>query len=1023
MTFTPTPEQQRIIDYDPVHLRVAAGAGTGKTTTIVERLGQFVAAGISPTRALGITFTVKASDELRTRLRERVGGAGMGDEVEVTTYHGFAASILDEFGPLIGYDNDAMLLDDGHRSELGQLVLRNLPTTLDLTAMKQRVDDVLELNDSLDRHLRDPDDLVAFGPPPDSADPDGPWPVRYELVRAVAAYRAEKRRLGLVEFADLIRKSVEIVTTIPEVAHELAGRYDVVLLDEYQDTDPAQRILLTTIFGPSAAVTAVGDTDQTIYEWRGASLDNFEAFPDHFPRSDGFATETLPLSLNRRSDAMILTLANRIREELPSIDGSEPLTPGPDAKDGSVMVSWHRSERDEAWAVARDIAKRHGEGLPWSEMAVLVRKRAWIPLLVAALHHHDIPTSVSDPGTLLQIPEVADVLAWLRIVADPDAENALLRILMGGQYRLGIADLNLLRIHARRIDATTLLGAMTDLDRVDGLDTPTRSALERFNGLHRELMQFAQVNSVSNTINRIITTIGFWDEAAALRAGEATTARLNIGRFLNIANGWRPIEGRATVRRFLRYIDALNESGRDEALTPPVRSTADAVELTTIHGAKGLEWDAVYIPGLQDRDFPMGSRKHDDPDSHATVLPYELRLDFDSLQPVAEAIGDRRKDLLKLRDRLSEYRLAYVGVTRARHALMLSGHAWHDSVKNPKKPSEFLSIARELDGVTVGTWIDDPGYKPDLMSFSIDGRDKDPLFTRGVEHALRATIDDAGWVETNHPDAAGEVAERVAQLSLEIGELRQPVSESREPPFATAVTNLVALAECPLKFKWIHYDKMPRRPSKAASDGTEFHRKVELHNLGKVPLDDAAPDRYDAILADAEIDQFETAGSRSDPWTVFENSRFASTKSRFTEVPFEVAVGVGSIRGKIDAIYEPEPGRWEIVDYKSGRVSENPARRVQLQAYAIAAVDGAVSIDRPESMRVAFAYFGDAEVVEVIEDVDDDWLDEARSDIERLVAVGAEGPWEPKPSPSCVHCDFMVHCPAGRAWVRENGRS
>jgi DNA helicase-2/ATP-dependent DNA helicase PcrA len=354
---------------------------------------------------------------------------------------------------------------------------------------------------------------------------------------------------------------------------------------------------------------------------------------------------------------------------------------------------------------------------------------------------------------------------------------------------------------------------------------------------------------------------------------------------------------------------------------------------------------------------------------------------------------------------------------------VLSGHAWHDSVKNPKKPSEFLATARDLDGVTIGTWIDDPGDKPDLMSFSIDGSDPDPLFAEGVEHALRAVIDDAGWVENNHPDTAGEVAERVAQLSLEIGELRQPVTESRQPPFATAVTNLVALAECPLKFKWIHYDKMPRRPSKAAADGTEFHRKVELHNLGKVPLDDAAPDRYDAVLADAEIDRSETSGSRSDPWTVFERSRFASTKSRFTEVPFEIAIGVGSIRGKIDAIYETEPGTWEIVDYKSGRASQNPVRRVQLQAYAIAAVDGAVSIDRPESMRVSFAYFGDTEVVEVTEHVDDDWMDEARADVERLVALGAEGPWEPKPSPSCRHCDFMIHCPAGQAWVQANDRS
>lgn len=1022
MTFKPTSEQQDIIDYSPVHLRVAAGAGTGKTTTIVERLAQFVRSGIPPTRALGVTFTVKASDELRTRLRDRVGSSGTGEEVEVSTYHGFAASILDEFGSLVGYESSTMLLDDGHRSELGQLVLRDLDTTLDLTSMKQRVDDVLELNDALDRHLRNPSDVVAIAPSGSSINPDGPWPTRLELTRAVSAFREEKERLGLVEFADFIRKAVDLVRDVPEVAQQLADRYDIVLLDEYQDTDPAQRILLTTIFGPAAAVTAVGDTDQTIYEWRGASLDNFEAFPDHFPRSDGQPTETMPLSLNRRSDRLILDLANEIRSELPSIDGSKPLEPRADAGMGSVMASWFASEREEAWWLAADILRRHRDGTRWADIAILVRKRAWIPLLVAALRDHDIPTSVSDPGTLLQIPEVADVLAWLRIVSDPDAEPALLRILMGGQYRLGITDLNLLRLHAKRLDATTLLGAVYDGSHAD-LSESTEAAVTRFARIHSQLMQFAQVNSVANTINEIIARIGFWDEAAALRAGEATTARLNIARFLNIAHGWRPIEGRPTVRRFLRYIDALNESGRDEALTPPVRSVSDAVELTTVHGAKGLEWDVVYLPGLQHGDFPMGSRKHDDPDKHATLLPYELRLDSESLLDVATAAGAARREVLIERNRLSEYRLAYVAVTRARHHVSLSGHAWQDSVTKPKTESEILLTARDLPGATLGPWCEDPGPKPALMTFIDETRPSDPLFPDGAAAALRATIDDAGWVTRHRPDLSAAISERVDQLALEIGDLSEPHSDQAARPFATAVTNLVALAECPLKFKWIHYDKMPRRPSKAANDGTEFHRKVELHNLGKIALDDATPDLYDAVVEDAEEFEPNQGGeAQAPPWSVFEASRFANTQSRFSEVPFEVALGPGSVRGKIDAIYENEPGHWEIVDYKSGRKSDNPARLVQLQAYAVAAADGAVSIDRPDSMVVSFAYFGGGELVEVSETVDDAWLDEARSDVERLVTLGAEGPWDPTPSTACKHCDFRIHCKAGSEWVANNSK-
>jgi len=1020
MRFNPTDEQTRIIGYDRAHVRVAAGAGTGKTTTIVERLGAFVESGVPPTRALGITFTVKASDELRNRLRERLGSTNDADEVEVSTYHGFATSILDEFGALVGFDRTALLLDDGHRSELGQMVLKNTPTDLDLTAMDARVGELLDLNDGLDRHLVTPKDLIAYAPDIGSDDLLATWAKRTDLATAAASYRSEKERLGLIEFSDLIAKAVMLVADHPEVAEELSARYDVVLLDEYQDTDPAQRILLTSIFGPSAAVTAVGDSDQTIYEWRGASLDNFDAFPVHFPRADGKPTETLPLSLNRRSDRLIIDLANTIKVELPSIDGSEPLVPRDEAAQGTLTAGWFRSERDEAWWVAEDILRRHEAGVPFADMAILVRKRAWIPLLVAALREFDVPTSVSDPGTLLRIPEVADVLAWLRIVSDPDAEPALLRILMGGQYRLGMADLNALKTRADSANDDSIMGAVMAASDIAELDSAKRAAIERFVTLHERLMRYGQANTVANTINEIITTIGFWDEAAALRPGEATTARLNIARFLNVANGWRPIEGRPTVRRFLRYIDALNESGRDEALTPPTAATEDAVELTTVHGAKGLEWGSVYLPGLQADSFPMSARRHDDPDRHAMLVPYEMRLDADTLADLVETSGNDRKSRLTERNTQSEHRLAYVAVTRAKHTLTMTGHVWQDHLKRAKKPSPYLLMAKDLDGVSLGPWIEDEGDPPQPVGFDEAPPDPDPLFPDGVEVALRRAVDDPMTIPTDYPDLAAAIDEKTSQLALEIADLGEPTAEPVPPPFSTAVTNLVALAQCPLKFKWVHHDKLPRRPSRAATKGTEFHRRVELHNLGVVSLDDAGPGLYDSVEVDdvpAGAGGGEPAG---DPWLAFEASRFAPLKARFTEAPFEFAIGAGSVRGKIDAIYEQAPGIWEIVDYKSGRPSDDPARLIQLKAYALAVAKGAVSKDQPTSMSVSFAYFGGGEAAEVSQEVDEQWLSEAEIEIEQLMTVGSEGPWNPTPSSACRHCDFRIHCDAGKEWLRSS---
>jgi DNA helicase-2/ATP-dependent DNA helicase PcrA len=880
---------------------------------------------------------------------------------------------------------------------------------------------MLTLLDGLDRHLIAPDDLISASPDSLPDDPDT-WLKRVDLARVTAAYRAEKQRLGLVEFSDLIANAVALVTQHPSIAEELGSRYDIVLLDEYQDTDPAQRMLLTAVFGEATAVTAVGDSDQTIYEWRGASLDNFEAFPDHFPRADGRRTETLPLSLNRRSDRVIIDLANTIKADLPSIDGSEPLVPMDEAPAGSLRVGWFVSERDEAAWIAEDIQRQHHNGTAYSNIAILVRKRAWIPMLVAALREFDVPTSVSDPGTLLTVPEVADVVAWLRIVADPDDEPALLRILVGGQYRLGLADLDALRRHAKTVRADSLMGAISVIDEVDDLDPGARNALERFAVIHETLMRFGQANTVATTINRIITTIGFWDETAALPPGEATSARLNIARFVNVASGWRPIEGRPTVGRFLRYIDALDASGRDDALTPPTTSAADAVELTTIHGAKGLEWDSVYLPGLVHDAFPMGSRRHDDPDRHAMLIPYEMRLDAASLTDLITTTGKQRETYLKERNAHSENRLAYVAVTRAKHALTMTGHVWQDHLTRPKKPSPYLLKARDLANHGEVEWVGDDVEAPHPKPFNSKEPTVDPLFPDGVADALRATIADAGAPLSMRPDLADAVAQRTQQLALEIADLSEPHTEAEAAPFATAVTNLVTLAQCPLKFKWVHHDRLPRRPSNAAIRGTEFHRKIELHNLGVIALDEPTPETYDTVEID-DVADVDVRSARVDPWAVFEASRFADLKARFSETPFEIAIGQGSVRGKIDAIYEPEPGVWEIVDYKSGRPSDDSSRLVQLKAYAIAVADGAVSVDTPESLSVSFAYFGADEAVEVTETVDEKWLDRARSELESLIDVGADGPWNPTPSDACRYCDFQVHCEPGKAWLKDRKTS
>ncbi|GMQ93002.1 MAG: ATP-dependent DNA helicase [Acidimicrobiia bacterium] len=1018
--FRATDEQRLIISYPAEPLRVAAGAGTGKTTTIVERIAHLVRRGLDPARILGVTFTNKAADELNRRVLAALGLVDADRVPEVSTYHGFAASILDEFGVYVGYNRSSMLMDEGHRSELAGRVLRDVGTSdLDLTSLPTRRRELLDLAATMTDNLLNTEEIRSFAP----SGPHGcetfvvpeVWLKRLALTDAVELYEAEKRRLGLMEYGDLIRLAVRVVLNAPETAAEIASRYDAVVLDEYQDTDPAQRRLLTTLFSTKVPVVAVGDTDQTIYEWRGASAENFSAFPLDFPRSDGSGTETLPLSVNRRSDRLILDLANGIHDELPHVDGALPLTPVDDARSGEVITGWFGREDAEAEWIATTIEHEHESGTAWSDVAVLCRKRSHFKPIIDALKTQEIPFSVASMGQLLEVAEIADLLAWLRIIDDPSDEISLLRIWMGGRFRLGMTSVARLRRWCKHEQGRTLFDAAINHREVPDLTQEASWRIATFLALHRKLAGDSQVSPVPVIVDDVIDELGFWDEVAALEQGPGLTTKLNLGKFTDLAQRWRPIEGSPTLSGFLRYLTALDESGRADELAAARPIQSDAVSVMTVHAAKGLEWAHVYVPAVADQVFPARAMAFDNPDHLAQMLPYELRLNSDIHASAAAVTGGERKQILKARHLDQEWRLAYVAVTRAATRIVLTGHAWDGGIKKPRTPSALWHMAHDLDGSTEGPMETVSETRPETSPFVAPVTPPDPLFAEGPAAALRRTVQEPAWIAEQYPELAAAVRERVAQLELAIDDLAEPAAV--EPPrrFAASVTNLVNLASCAQRFKWIHHDRLPQKPRRSAVLGTAFHRRIELHNLGVIAFEDPAPETYDA-----DTDPADQPDRSTDPWRLFRASRYWKMTPKHAEAPFEISVGEGSIRGKVDAIYEQEAGGWEIVDYKSGYHRDDPARKVQLEAYAIAAADGALSATPPESIDVTFAYFGGDELTEVTDTVDEQWLDRAREHVAGLVDLGINGPFDPQPSPDCRWCDFLHLCPAGQRAVKES---
>jgi DNA helicase-2/ATP-dependent DNA helicase PcrA len=1012
---TPSPEQRAVIEYPLEPLRVAAGAGSGKTGTMAMRLAHLVASGmVEPEQALGITFTNKAAGELAERVRSELPDAtAEGREVEITTYHGFAHSLLDEFGPLVGVPRGVRIVTPGYSRQLiRDAIAADRRPLLDLTQPGRVVDRVARLASSLGDHLRRAADIDAAGDDEVSRE-------RAALASVLEAYEARKARLGVVDFADLVTLAHRLVTDQPDLAERIRDRYRIVLLDEYQDTNPGQRELLRAVFGEGFPVTAVGDTDQTIYEWRGASPDNFDRFGEHFPRSDGRPAETRPLSVTWRNDRAIVDVANTVRGHISVPGPLEALVAREGAGVGTVLAHWAHSSRDEARWIAAEAERLHAAGTPWREIAVLFRKHRQMAAVRDALVERGIPVEVASLGGLLEVPEVVDLHAWLRILDRPDDAVALSRVLTGARYRLGLGDLAPLTrwVAGRTADGPddevaigwALLEAVDELDSVTGLTAEARGRLEAFRSLYRDLASTAQGVSLVELCGIVLDATGAWPEVDALDDAPRLSARLNLYRFLDLAEEWSPLEGAPSLTAFLDHLDLLADEGSSDELDTARVSGEDAVPLLTVHRAKGLEWDVVFLPALAHDVFPSRVLQYEDPVTVASVMPRHLRLDHPALAELPDDEKER-KAALKVAHDDQEWRTAYVAVTRARHVLAASGAFWLGGAK-PRRPSELFS-AIDTHAADDPDRSPEAGDPPEEVVAVRRVDPPDPVFPDGLRAAIAASIDDPNHAGSIAGDAglAEAYDRRVDELRLELAGL--PEAGPTQPdtaPFRTSVTALVTLAGCPRRFRWTEIDRLPRRPAPAARRGVEVHRRIELFNRGTVAFDEVDESFYDTA-----VEQTESVG---DAFTRFKGSRFGSERPLLVEAPFDLEVAGARIAGRIDAVYEPSPGTWEIVDFKSGRKPGDPPI-VQLEAYALAATEaGFLGGTVPDSLRVTFAYLGDRDVVEVSEEVDEPWLARARTDLETLIAAATADAHEPTPSDGCRHCDFSRLCPEGSAWL------
>lgn len=818
----PTDQQEKVITAPLKPTLVVAGAGSGKTATMSARVTYLVASGqVDPSQVLGLTFTRKATHELRERIENRLGqlyrypgwtpsstrsntdesasadapstAAGpstaaeaggsnsqvqeltaVAGEATVATYNSFAGSLVREWGLEVGLETDTAVLTPASSWQIMYELMENwgqefeepfssldsatelaLQVANSLNENLLSVDEARELMADLGQNLKDLRSVRGAAKAIDAKSLPA-MTKRIQVLDLVERYIDYKRENSLVDFGDQVALACRIVTDErvgPRVIAQYRDRFKAVLLDEFQDTSVAQTILLSRLFA-GCGVVAVGDPNQAIYGWRGASSAALGQFHRHFSNGAG---PVLQLSTAWRNDPQILQAANRISDPL-CASGQvkvEKLVKRPGVGDerGKVWAARVQDGLAEAELIAKFLAQRWS---PSKSMAVLCRTRSQFTPIVAALIERGIPVEVVGLGGLLDVPEVADVRALMSVALDPTSADRLMRLI--DLVGIDAADLDVVWSFARELVNARASAGQSSAEPL--LAEALSEIVVNFGAFEAFCKKYAcalspaglyqakrlgrilqEANGAANL--ELVDFISWAERALGLDVEAAARVDVNevgaraLAALRAQATSFKSQNPEAGAQVFLGWLNAAQDQERGLEL-PEVEPAPGAVQVLTVHASKGLEWDIVVVPGLVEANFPSYRSR---PKEDYTVLanswitqvsefPHTLRRDYDSLPPcpfiglspqagkdAILAAGEEYRSELGKWEVAEERRLAYVAYTRARSQLLLTTSHYAALSKTPKMTSRFL---KELERSQMVQFLADDERDDDLNNRALD---------------------------------------------------------------------------------------------------------------------------------------------------------------------------------------------------------------------------------------------------------------------------------------------------------------
>jgi DNA helicase-2/ATP-dependent DNA helicase PcrA len=1048
-----TDEQARAVHHRGGPLLVLGGAGSGRTQTLIERFAHLVTQGTAPEAILLLTRTATAADALRARVEDALGDRPF-EELPVLPIHAMCARLLRDEALEAGIDpfavtaspadRLALLLDRVDDLVLRRHDLRGRPAAV-LGAVIGRIDRLKEAG------VR----ARAFAQWA-AALPDGEE--RTEREREFAGlFEAHDRLLlgqGLLDFGELVLRTQELLEQRPHVRARVAGRWRHVLVDDLEDATPAQTRVLTLLAADHGDLMATADDDQAIGEPR-AIAPRLRALLD--APIGGRRVEVVRLSRSLRcpervvtaAEAVVAPIADRLAESPDRVGTGVP---------GEVRLWRCANERAQAQAVATAIERLVREGAAPGRIGVLVRSvRSEGQELAVALEERAVPYRLAGAAAFFGQAEVRDVLAWLRLLVNPGDAGAVVRALSRPPIELHGVDLaRCIQIARRRkLDMVSALSAATESPQ---LPPEARERVLAFLKLHRQAAAALDTTRPDLFVHRLIERLGLRRQQVFAAQADVVERLVSLAHVGELAASYVRRAPQATPREFAGWLAAVAEAGgmhdaEDEDESQP---REDAVAVLPMPAAKGLEFDHVFVCGLQSARMPGARRQLVEP------IPEGL------LEDLGLGVGteSREEHLAEMR------RVLHVAMTRARDGVVLS-YAGHSERGAPQHPSPFIEEARAALGFE---WedLEEQLFGPDEALHAAIGQLRDELLSdvqqigaRLGELRLDTDLDVAHGVTRYlellklaalhaRPDgqqvadalpginaailhaATGQQREILQTSSLDdvlLGAesdagVRATATAARHEPslapflprrgegLALSASDIETYRTCPLKYKFARVFRVPQEPTINQRFGIVVHQVLERYHQGSDPTHPRSLDELLGLLeAGWRRSGFGPTDEERQLRVKAENAlkryheRFQADDAEpmWFEKSFNFKIGAHTLRGRVDRVDRMADGRYELIDYKTGR-PRTPAQLrddVQLALYAVAATS-AWGLDASQQ---SYLYVLDDQKVPLPDDANDaEWIAETV----REVADGILGQgFEPTPSYSaCSICDYRIACPA-----------